>query len=77
MPKDPTRLHPNAKRSRSDPILDRREPLGCGEILGSVGVEKRIERFGRPVGGRNSVARGPIPNLAQALDDESPAQRLA
>lgn len=51
--------------------------LGLGEIVDSVGVEERIQRFGRPSDGRNPVAPGPAFYLTEAFDDQSLPQLLA
>ena len=51
-------------------VVDRRKPFRLGEIVERVGVEERIERFGRPCDGRKPVARGPLVDLAEAFDDE-------
>ena len=59
-----------ARQSR--PIFIRRQTLRLGEILDGVGVEERIERFGRPGDGRDAVAPSPLANPAAALRRRAP-----
>jgi 2-polyprenyl-6-methoxyphenol hydroxylase-like FAD-dependent oxidoreductase len=58
-------------------VVERREPLGLGDVLDRVGVEERIERLGRPRHRRERIACGPAVDLAQVLDDQGVAQFVA
>ena len=58
----------------SQPVFDRREPLGFSEIVDGVGVEERIERLGRPTRRSRPGSAGPGFHLAQAFDDKRLAQ---
>ena len=72
------RRAPATRRCRElSRTFKRRQPLSLGEILNGVGVEERIDRFGRPGDRRDAVAPGPTCNLAETFDNEGLAQRVA
>ena len=52
-------------------------PLRVGGIVRRVDVEERIDRHGRPVRNRHSVARGPGLDLAQPFGNKRVAQIAA
>src|SRR3954466_71173 len=58
-------------------FIQRRQPLGFGDIVHGVGVEERIERFCRPCHGAEPMTRSPAVDLADVLLNKRVAKFLA
>ncbi len=57
--------------------VERRQPLGLGDIIDGVGVEEGIERLCRPCHGRKPIARGPAIDLSDVFYHQCVAKFLA
>src|ERR1700740_2623023 len=60
----------------SGAFVQRREPVGFGNILDRIRIEERIDRRDRPGHGGERIARGPAVDFADVLLDQRMTQLI-